>query len=83
MLNVSIVRDRKTFRLAVRHTDPHVIVFMGDLMDEGSVAKPDEFQRYVARFKDVFYVPSDEITVSLPITHNFLFILCSSQSLKT
>ncbi|KAG4072380.1 hypothetical protein HA402_004312 [Bradysia odoriphaga] len=54
---------RKTFRLAVSHTDPHVIVFMGDLMDEGSVAKPDEFQRYVDRFKDVFYVPSDEITL--------------------
>lgn len=54
---------RKTFKLALRHTDPHVIVFMGDLMDEGSVAKPGEFQRYVDRFKDVFYVPNDEITL--------------------
>lgn len=43
---------------------PNVIVFLGDLMDEGSVAKDDEFQRYVNRFKDVFYVPNDDITVS-------------------
>lgn len=55
---------RNTFRRALSHAKPHVIVFMGDLMDEGSVAKNQEFQRYVNRFKDVFHVPNDDVTVS-------------------
>lgn len=33
-------------------------------MDEGSVAKDEEFQRYADRFKNVFYVPNHDVTVS-------------------
>lgn len=57
--NFRCLFHRKTFRLAVSHTQPHVIVFMGDLMDEGSVANAEEFRRYVNRFKDIFHVPND------------------------
>lgn len=45
---------------------------MGDLMDEGSVAETRAFERYVNRFKDVFHVPNDQITVSRGIQIFFL-----------
>lgn len=57
--------NRKTFRRVLSHTSPDVIVFLGDLMDEGSVANKEQFERYVNRFKDVFYVPNNAIVVSL------------------
>lgn len=47
---------------------------MGDLMDEGSVAKSQEFQRYVNRFKDVFYVPNDDVTVSRCLFRLFILL---------
>lgn len=64
--------NRNTFRHALRHVKPHVIIFLGDLMDEGSVAKSEEFQRYVDRFKDVFYVPNDDVTVSVLLISRIL-----------
>jgi predicted MPP superfamily phosphohydrolase len=44
----------KTFSYAVSHVDPDVIVFMGDLLDEGSTATDEEYETYVARFNSVF-----------------------------
>lgn len=74
--------NRNTFRLAVSHVLPHVIVFMGDLMDEGSVAKNEEFQRYVNRFKNIFYVPNNDVTVSRYFMHppELISYLVSSDS---
>lgn len=35
---------------------PHVVVFLGDIMDEGNIATNDEYRRYIERFNDVFHV---------------------------
>lgn len=45
---------RKTFRQAVSHTQPNVVCFLGDLLDEGSVATDDAYERYLKRFHGVF-----------------------------
>ena len=44
----------KTFILAVSRFQPDVIVYLGDLFDEGSKAQEPLFQEYVQRFKDIF-----------------------------
>ena len=36
---------------------PNVVVFLGDLLDEGSIASAEEYQRYVGRFWSIFSVP--------------------------
>jgi hypothetical protein len=46
----------KTFQRAFYHVQPHVVVFLGDIMDEGSIATNDEYRRYIERFNDVFNV---------------------------
>lgn len=45
---------RKTFGQAVSHTKPNVVCFLGDLLDEGSVASDDAYERYLRRFQSVF-----------------------------
>lgn len=58
----------KNFRQAFSHVKPDAVIFLGDLMDEGSVADNEQFQRYHRRFLKVFksarsvdrvYVPGD------------------------
>jgi len=43
---------------AVAHVRPHVVVFLGDLLDEGSIASDDEFVTYIRRFRRVFRMPT-------------------------
>jgi len=50
----------------MQHVDPVAVGFLGDLMDEGSIASPEEYERYVARFRWIFpekvkhiYLPGD------------------------
>lgn len=59
---------RKTFQQAVSHVDPDVVIFLGDIMDEGSIATREEYTRYTYRFFDIFetnkliqyiYLPGD------------------------
>ena len=45
---------RCTFRAAADAFDPHVVVFLGDLFDEGSAATDKEFESYVQRLTKVF-----------------------------
>lgn len=43
--------------------NPHVVVFLGDIMDEGSIATNEEYRRYIKRFYDVFHVnPSVKVS---------------------
>lgn len=48
-----------TFMLALSHIQPDAVVFLGDLMDEGSRANDFEFKRYVNRFFNIF--PLDHV----------------------
>lgn len=43
---------------AVGHVRPDVVVFLGDLLDEGSVASDEEYLTYVRRFRNVFRMPA-------------------------
>ncbi|XP_015589694.1 metallophosphoesterase 1 homolog isoform X2 [Cephus cinctus] len=57
---------KKTFTRALRHSQPHAIAFLGDLMDEGHIAPPEYFQRYKERFDDIFYTPEHIMKIYLP-----------------
>ncbi|XP_046391754.1 metallophosphoesterase 1 homolog [Ischnura elegans] len=44
----------KNFLLALNHVKPDIILFLGDLMDEGSRASADEYSRYKERFFSIY-----------------------------
>ncbi|RZF35044.1 hypothetical protein LSTR_LSTR009636 [Laodelphax striatellus] len=58
----------KTFSSAFHHVKPHLIIFLGDLMDEGSIASPDQYERYMERFAHIFSLKSipSNMTIFLP-----------------
>lgn len=54
---------------------PDVVVFLGDLLDEGSTSTDDEYKTYIRRFFRIFLrAPFDSIRVS----HFLFFFLISS-----
>ncbi|XP_050390608.1 uncharacterized protein LOC126809839 isoform X2 [Patella vulgata] len=56
----------KTFQLAYSYSQPDIVVFLGDLMDEGSKASPDEYQSYFTRFNSIFHsAKKSKLDVSL------------------
>ncbi|OWF47153.1 metallophosphoesterase 1 homolog [Mizuhopecten yessoensis] len=44
----------QTFSLAHAYAQPDVVVFLGDLMDEGSKASKEDFKSYYYRFNSIF-----------------------------
>lgn len=54
---------KNTFTLVYTHVKPDVICFLGDIFDEGSVASHTEYNKYYARFVDVFRVAMTEKSV--------------------
>ncbi|XP_063237247.1 metallophosphoesterase 1 isoform X2 [Bacillus rossius redtenbacheri] len=56
----------RTFSSAVAHVRPDAVVFLGDLMDEGSIASDEEFGRYLRRFHSVFRVDPGVQLVFVP-----------------
>ncbi|XP_023295173.2 metallophosphoesterase 1 isoform X2 [Lucilia cuprina] len=57
---------QKTFQQALTFTKPHIICFLGDLLDEGNVASPDEFQSYVQRFRNIYKTEEDARLIHIP-----------------
>lgn len=53
----------KTFSSAVSHVKPDIVVFLGDLIDEGSKASDEEYDSYMERFRAMFY-PAKDLPVS-------------------
>lgn len=49
---------RNTFRRAIAHSWPDAVCFLGDLMDEGSIASDEQHERYADRFRKVFPLPA-------------------------
>lgn len=47
-----------TYGRAVQHVNPDNVVFLGDLMDEGSLADQNAFERYLYRFSKIFFFKS-------------------------
>ncbi|XP_068621479.1 metallophosphoesterase 1 [Battus philenor] len=56
---------RSTFTVALKHFQPDVLVYLGDLMDEGSIATMVQFHYYVKRLSNIF-------DVSYPVTQVWL-----------
>ncbi|KAF5293011.1 hypothetical protein FQA39_LY13780 [Lamprigera yunnana] len=50
----------KTYSHAFKFTEPNVVIFLGDLFDEGSTATDEEFKIYLERFFTIF--PKSNIT---------------------
>ena len=50
----------KTFSWAMYAYDPQVVVFLGDLIDEGSEADHDDYLDYVKRFKNIYTLKKEE-----------------------
>ena len=44
----------KTFTLASSFAQPDVVIYLGDLLDEGSVALDSDYEEYFRRFNHVF-----------------------------
>ena len=57
----------KTFQLAFDHVQPDVVIFLGDLIDEGSVATDVEYELYVNRFRQIFGTSTANVKVVFEI----------------
>ena len=53
----------KTFSYALNHVQPDIIVFLGDLTDEGSNANDADYELYVKRFNNIFSTSGREVKV--------------------
>ena len=54
----------KTFSWARYAYNPDVIVFLGDLMDEGSEGTDEEYRGYVKRFRNIYDTSAVKIYVA-------------------
>lgn len=68
----------QSYRQASGHTRPHAIAYLGDLLDEGSVATDDEYERYSKRFQRIFEPPNRNTKV-----HNWSFNICWFREIDT
>ena len=50
----------KTFSWAMHAYSPQVVVFLGDLIDEGNEADKDDYLDYVTRFKNIYSLKKEE-----------------------
>ncbi|XP_053966569.1 metallophosphoesterase 1 homolog isoform X4 [Anastrepha ludens] len=57
---------RKTFERSLQFTQPHVICFLGDLLDEGSIATQQDFKGYVKRFQRIYKTNTDIRRIHVP-----------------
>lgn len=57
---------KQTFARAYAYTKPDVICFLGDLLDEGSVASDEAYQRYLKRFNRVFKTSANVQKIYIP-----------------
>lgn len=56
----------KSFTSALNFIGPDAVLFLGDHMDEGSVASDAHYVEYKARFFSVFKIPDDIKVISIP-----------------
>ncbi len=58
---------RRAFQTAMAYFRPELVVFLGDVFDEGKWAGPDEWEDYLARFSSMFAVDEDATEVKVVI----------------
>ncbi|KAK7066457.1 Metallophosphoesterase 1 [Halocaridina rubra] len=49
----------RAFQTTIGLHRPNIVMFLGDLFDEGKWCTPDEFTEYVSRFHNLFHAPED------------------------
>lgn len=54
----------KTYSWAISAYDPKVVVFLGDLIDEGSECDDEEYAEYALRFKGIYKTKALKIYVA-------------------
>lgn len=64
---------RHGFWYAYGHVRPDVVVFLGDLLDEGSKGSIQDFLTYIDRFSDVFQLPAHTKVWVLTVTCSDLY----------
>ena len=57
---------KKSFSRALDHSQPHVVAFLGDLMDEGHIATAEDFKGYKRRLDSIFEMPEHIMKIYLP-----------------
>lgn len=57
---------KKTYARAFAFTKPDVVCFLGDLLDEGSVATDEAYGRYVRRFNNIFKANASVRKIFIP-----------------
>lgn len=68
---------KKTYSWAIKFAQPDIAVFLGDLMDEGSIATDREFFSYVRRIFNIF---AKQSTATVKVT--FFIIVFRFQTNK-
>ncbi|XP_011496629.1 PREDICTED: metallophosphoesterase 1 [Ceratosolen solmsi marchali] len=49
----------RAFQTAITLHKPDLVFILGDIFDEGQLSSSKEFEKYISRFKSIFYVPSN------------------------
>ncbi|KAJ0182146.1 hypothetical protein K1T71_002868 [Dendrolimus kikuchii] len=57
---------KSSFSVALNHFKPEILVYLGDLTDEGSIATMKEFNGYVKRLSNIFNVNYEILQVWVP-----------------
>lgn len=57
---------QKTFSLTYEYVQPDIIIFLGDLFDEGATSSDKEYSSYLHRFRSVFKGVDFNKTIFLP-----------------
>lgn len=60
-----------TYGRALQHVNPDNVIFIGDLMDEGSLSDQNTFIRYLRRFCKIFFFKSTIPLASKNVSINF------------
>lgn len=63
----------RAFQTAMTIFQPQLVVFLGDLFDEGKWVTDQEFDEYVRRFHSLFHVPEEVRTVAVVGNHDIGF----------
>ena len=63
----------RAFQTAQTYFNPELIVFLGDIFDEGKWCDDKEFEYYVQRFRDLFYVPKSTFVHVVAGNHDMGF----------
>ena len=66
----------KTFTWAMYAYDPQLVIFLGDLIDEGSEADQDDYLDYVIRFKNIYSLENKaRYTSNISIKNYVIYII--------